>query len=77
MIEKKKKGEDWVECATVPAAQLSATVPNLGEGEEYQFRVRAENAAGPGEPSKPTNVIKVEDQPGIFSIIFMLLSSSG
>lgn len=66
VIEKKKKGEDWMECANVPANQLSATVPNLKEGDEYQFRVRADNAAGPGEPSKPTNALIVQDQPGMF-----------
>jgi hypothetical protein len=29
-------------------------VPGLIEGETYQFQVRAVNAAGPGEASKPT-----------------------
>ncbi|CAL1540886.1 unnamed protein product, partial [Lymnaea stagnalis] len=63
VVEKKKKGEDWMECATVPPSQLTATIPKLIEGEEYQFRVRADNAVGPGEPSKPTNPIKALDQP--------------
>ncbi|XP_059156398.1 twitchin-like isoform X4 [Physella acuta] len=63
VLEKKKKGEDWMECATVPASQLTATIPKLSEGEEYQFRVRADNVVGPGEPSKPTNSLKIEDQP--------------
>ncbi|CAG5133824.1 unnamed protein product, partial [Candidula unifasciata] len=63
VIEKKKKGEDWIECASVPANQLAATVPNLKEGDEYQFRVRADNAAGSGEPSKPTSAVTVRDQP--------------
>lgn len=35
----------------------------LTEGETYQFRVRGENAAGLGEPSKPTDKVKVEHQP--------------
>lgn len=75
VVEKKKKGEDWMECATLPASQLTATIPNLGEGEEYQFRVRAENAAGSGEPSKPTNAVKIEDQPGIMCLsVYFLLS---
>lgn len=34
-----------------------ATVPNLTEGESYQFQVRAINSAGPGEASDPTPII--------------------
>jgi hypothetical protein len=56
-------GEDWVECMEVPEHQTQATVPNLKEGEKYQFRVRAINSLGPGEASKPTDVITAEDQP--------------
>lgn len=41
----------------------SASVKPLTEGETYQFRVRGENAAGWGEPSKPTDRVKVEHQP--------------
>ena len=67
IVEKKKKGEeDWMECASVPASQQAATVTGLPEGQEFQFRIRAENALGPGEPSKPTNSIKIEEQPGQF-----------
>lgn len=64
VVEKKKKGEDWMECASVPGTATAATVTGLVEGEEYQFRVRAENPAGTGEPSKPTNAIIAADQPG-------------
>ena len=69
VIEKKKAGEDWVECLTLPAGQTSGTVPHLLQGEEYQFRVRAVNAAGNGEPSRPTNSIKAEDQPGKYCLV--------
>ena len=37
VVEKKKKGEDWTECAEVPANQTSATVPNLKVGRQSDF----------------------------------------
>lgn len=41
----------------VPADITSATVPDLIEGQPYEFRVRAVNKAGPGEPSDATPTI--------------------
>lgn len=35
----------------------------MNEGEEAQFRVRAVNEAGDGEPTRPTKVLKAENQP--------------
>ena len=69
-MEKKKKGDDdWSECTQVPATATNVTVKGLVEGEEYQFCVRAENAAGPGEPSKPSKSVVAADQPGELSLI--------
>lgn len=41
----------------VPASQTSCTVDDLKEGQQYEFRVRAVNKAGPGEPSDATKPI--------------------
>ena len=38
-------------------------VPNLKDGQEYQFRVKAVNAFGPGTPSKATTPVVAEKQP--------------
>lgn len=38
----------------VPPSQTTASVPDLVQGQAYEFRVRAVNKAGPGEPSNET-----------------------
>ena len=43
---------------------LSYVVKELQEDMEYQFRVRAENAAGVSEPSRSTPLIKAADPVG-------------
>ena len=61
IIEKKlKKSKDWEKAVEVPASQLKASVPDLKEKEEYEFRVRAVNKAGPGEPSDATKPVLVK-----------------
>lgn len=54
IIEKKDKFGDWVPCALVPGSQTKGTAEGLIPGETYQFRVIAQNKAGKGEPSDPT-----------------------
>ncbi|XP_061166987.1 twitchin-like isoform X9 [Saccostrea echinata] len=63
IIQKKSKGGDWEDCKEVPGNETRCTVPNLKEKDEVQFRVIAVNEAGQGEPSRPTNMITVEQQP--------------
>lgn len=38
----------------MPGSDHAATIPNLEEGHEYEFRIVAVNKAGPGEPSDPS-----------------------
>lgn len=57
VIEKKDKYGEWEKALEVPASETSATVPDLIEGQPYEFRVRAVNKAGPGEPSDATPTI--------------------
>jgi hypothetical protein len=47
------------------ARDHSYTVPNLKEGDDVSFRIIAVNAVGPSEPSRPTDAVTVQDQPGI------------
>ncbi|CAH1785276.1 unnamed protein product [Owenia fusiformis] len=62
-VEKKQKDGEWEPAVEVPADELTATVPRLKEGEEYQFRVAAINKLGPGDPSRPTKPVIAENQP--------------
>ncbi|KAF4532834.1 hypothetical protein B566_EDAN018931 [Ephemera danica] len=58
IIQKKEKGSPyWVNAVNVPAKQNSGTVPDLTEGQEYEFRVIAVNNAGQSEPSEPSDAV--------------------
>lgn len=55
IIEKKEKfSPHWEECLVTDTPATTAKVPELKEGNTYQFRVRAVNKAGPSEPSDAT-----------------------
>lgn len=52
VIEKKSKhAKEWAKAAEFKEPVTKGVVMGLKENEEYQFRVRAVNKAGPGEPS--------------------------
>lgn len=57
VIEAKEKfSSQWVEMATLQGSKPEGKCEGLIKGKEYQFRVRAVNKAGPGEPSEPTRI---------------------
>lgn len=40
------------------------TVTDVEEGEQYEFKVAAVNDAGEGKPSRPSEMVTVQEQPG-------------
>ena len=51
IVQKKEKGSPYWQTACKPGNTLTCTVPNLTEGQEYEFRVIAFNKIGNSEPS--------------------------
>jgi len=60
IVEMKKKGDvKWSRVNIKETVTDTVfTVPGLKEDAEYQFRITAENKAGPGSPSKPSELIR-------------------
>lgn len=52
IIEKRPKHGTWEKACEIPGDKTKGTVPNLTEGEEYEFRVIAVNKGGPSDPSE-------------------------
>ena len=58
-VEMRKKGDkSWKPVPKSEGPETECTVPGLEEEQEYEFRVTAENKAGPGPPSDPTEAAK-------------------
>nr|XP_040019184.1 titin-like [Gasterosteus aculeatus aculeatus] len=54
-----KEGVRWTKCNKRRLNDLRFRCTGLAEGHHFQFRVSAENAAGVGPPSEPSEYIKV------------------
>lgn len=65
-IEKKEKlGTRWVKCGKTSGPDCKYRVTDVIEGTEVQFQVSAENEAGIGHPSEPTEILTIEDPTGL------------
>lgn len=61
IVEKREKGNSrWVKAAEFRNPECKGKVENLDEGIIYEFRVRAVNEAGPGEPSANSKGIETK-----------------
>lgn len=65
IVEMKDKfSNNWVPAKEIPAGTTKATVDGLKEGGQYEFRVKAVNKAGPGNPSAPTKPVTAKARYG-------------
>lgn len=65
VIEMKDKfASEWTPAEEVAGDVFrgKVLVPVIKEGQQYQFRVRAVNKGGPGEPSDPTKSVIIKDR---------------
>ena len=64
-VEKKEKlGTRWVKCGKTSGPDCKYRVTDVIEGTEVQFQVCADNEAGVGHPSEPTEILTIEDPTG-------------
>lgn len=60
-VEMRERGTNqWVPCNSFPLKTTEYTAGGVREGQTYEFRVAAVNAAGPGAPSKPSKAQRAE-----------------
>lgn len=65
IIEKKDgNSTKWTKAVEVPGNKTDASVPDLIEGQKYQFRVRAVNKGGQSKPSTPSETMLAKDRFG-------------
>ena len=69
VLEVRQQGSrDWNTLIELPKTVNEFTVKDLIEGEEYSFRVSAENSVGQGKPVEVDAPIKPERKPGMFCL---------
>lgn len=70
MVEKREAGTSkWVPVTRTPIKDTTCTAPKLEEGNQYEFQVKAVNAAGEGKPSEASEAITAQPPPSTFMIM--------
>jgi len=64
IVEKRPVGTDqWLKATPYMALDNNATITDLPENGEVEFRIKAVNKAGEGEPSSSTGRVKITEFP--------------
>ena len=63
-------GNKWIRVTKSPVKETSLRMDDLQEGTNYQYRVIAENKAGPGKPSAPSEPFAAKDPWGNMNSFF-------
>jgi len=71
---KEKRAVRWVPVTKSPISERRMKVTNLIPNHDYQFRVKAENEVGLGEPSKASRPITAKDPIGMYNLYFIYSS---
>lgn len=75
IIEKRDQTTSkWTKAAEVSGPKCEGNVPDLIEGQKYQFRVRAVNKSGQSKPSQPSETLLAKDRYGKH-MIYIIISS--
>lgn len=70
VIEKREKGSPrWTKAGETKGPDCKGRAENLEEGVTYEFRVRAVNAAGPGQPSEASKPITAKPRKCMYNDI--------
>lgn len=67
---KKGKVSDWTQVQILPAITTSFRVTKLNENSYYNFRIKAANSVGYGEPKILEKAVKPQKQNGKFIFNF-------
>jgi hypothetical protein len=71
IIEYRRQGSStWKRANSVPVQETNFSVPGLKEGDEYEFRITAQNKAGLGPSSEISQAVRVETPLGMFLLYF-------
>lgn len=69
VLEASKAGTDrWMKVVTLKPTVLEHTIVSLNEGEEFLFRVRAQNEKGVSEPREIITPVTIQDLRGMYPI---------
>jgi hypothetical protein len=77
IVEKKPVGSDqWTKATPFTVLDNNVIISDLPENGEFEFRVKAVNKAGEGEPSSSTGRVKITEFPSkdLFQSFFLIFA---